>query len=86
MSWVICLTPAGRVRGCALSSLLAAVGVTWAFAILGVILRLVENDIFALLTTMSTALLTLWLFYALREIVKNYRYTKMQQAFEKNRW
>ena len=68
------------------ASLLAAVGVTWVFAILGVILRLVENDIFALLTTMSTALLTLWLFYALWEIVKNYRYTKMQQAFEKNRW
>ena len=61
-------------------------GVTWAFAILGVILRLVENDIFALLTTLSTGLLTLWLFYALWEIVKNYRYTKMQQAFEKNRW
>lgn len=68
------------------ASLLAAVLVTWAFAVLGVILRLVENGIFGLLTTISTALLTLWLFYALWEIVKNYRYTKMQQAFEKNRW
>lgn len=68
------------------AAFLPAVCVTWAFAILGVILRLVENGIFGILTTISTALLTVWLFYAMRQICKNYRYTKMQQAFERKRW
>lgn len=67
------------------AALFAAVCVTWGFAVLGVILRLVEHDIFSLLTTLTTGLLTLWLFYALWEIVRNYRYARMQQVFEKNR-
>lgn len=68
------------------AAFLPAVCVTWLFAAGGVVLRLTENGIFGILTTISTALLTVWLFYALRQICKNYRYTKMQQAFDSKRW
>lgn len=58
---------------------------TWLFAAFGSALRVMENDIFAIMTTASTGLLTLWLFYALWQIKRNYGYLQMQQTFERNR-
>lgn len=58
---------------------------TWMFAVFGSVLRVMENDIFAIMTTATTGLLTIWLFYALWQIRKNYGYLRMQQAFERNR-
>lgn len=62
-----------------------AAGITWLFSVAGAVLRWVENDIFAMLTTIFAGLLSVWLFYALWQIRKNYRYAQMQQAFERAR-
>ena len=64
---------------------LPAWALTALFAAAGAALRVVENDIFAILTTGTTGLLTLWLFYALWQIRKNYRYLQMQQRFDARR-
>ena len=64
---------------------LPAWALTALFASAGAALRVVENDIFAILTTGTTGLLTLWLFYALWQIRKNYRYLQMQQRFDARR-
>lgn len=55
------------------------------FAVAGAVLRVTENDIFALLTTATTGLLTLWLLYAVWQIRRNERYVNIQQHFDRNR-
>lgn len=64
---------------------LPAWALTSLFAVAGAVLRMVENDIFALLTTATTGLMTLWLLYAVWQIRRNTRYVKIQQHFNKNR-